>query len=54
MAMRGPDVSAKYRVSAHLRRHALALSLGRDRLIAAVTPPARARVMEIGCGTGRN
>jgi S-adenosylmethionine-diacylgycerolhomoserine-N-methlytransferase len=28
--------------------------LGRDRLIAELNPPAPARVLEIGCGTGRN
>src|SRR5580704_15216843 len=28
--------------------------LGRDRLIDTLTPPAGARVLEIGCGTGRN
>lgn len=33
------------------RRHYL---LGRDRLIDGLNPPAGARVLEIGCGTGRN
>jgi S-adenosylmethionine-diacylgycerolhomoserine-N-methlytransferase len=28
--------------------------LGRDQLIAELNPPANARVLEIGCGTGRN
>lgn len=28
--------------------------LGRDRLIAELTPPAQGRVLEIACGTGRN
>src|SRR6201981_263932 len=28
--------------------------LGRDRLIAALKPPNGGRVLEIGCGTGRN
>jgi S-adenosylmethionine-diacylgycerolhomoserine-N-methlytransferase len=28
--------------------------LGRDRLIDGLTPPSGARVLEIGCGTGRN
>lgn len=28
--------------------------LGRDRLIAALDPPAGASILEIGCGTGRN
>jgi S-adenosylmethionine-diacylgycerolhomoserine-N-methlytransferase len=28
--------------------------LGRDQLIADLNPPANARVLEIGCGTGRN
>ena len=28
--------------------------LGRDELIAGLDPPPRARVLEIGCGTGRN
>lgn len=28
--------------------------LGRDELVAALAPPERGRVLEIGCGTGRN
>jgi S-adenosylmethionine-diacylgycerolhomoserine-N-methlytransferase len=28
--------------------------LGRDRMIAGLHPPSRGRVLEIGCGTGRN
>ncbi len=28
--------------------------LGRDRLIAELSPPTAARILEIGCGTGRN
>src|SRR5271170_7945137 len=28
--------------------------LGRDRLIDGLAPPAGARVLEVGCGTGRN
>lgn len=28
--------------------------LGRDRLIAALAPPTRGHVLEVGCGTGRN
>ena len=28
--------------------------LGRDRLLDALDPPAGGRVLEVGCGTGRN
>jgi S-adenosylmethionine-diacylgycerolhomoserine-N-methlytransferase len=45
----------QYRWQRHIydatRRHYL---LGRDRLIAELAPPDRARILEIGCGTGRN
>lgn len=41
------------------QRHVYDLSrkyylLGRDRLIEGLEPPSRSRVLEIGCGTGRN
>lgn len=54
-ANHGAQMDAVYRVQRHFydltRKYYL---LGRDRLIDGLNAPANARVLEVGCGTGRN
>lgn len=54
-----PDHAARMDAVYRGQRHIYDLTrkyylLGRDRLIAELTPPPKATVLEVGCGTGRN